>query len=285
MSGARATADEIVCGRMRTRAPRWRMARTMLDFNPKSTIPISGPPSSARPTSMIDDGETWPTKSWSSQRGTARAAATAASRSIAPGAVTIAAHAAVRPQVTGKRAGVDAGDGRDVGIAQQRSQLARIVEHGRRRVGDDQRPQPRPDRLVVVDQAAVVADEGIGHDHDLAGVRGVGADLLVAGLAGVDDEVAAGRDRRAEGDPREDRPVLERQQRRTQVADPRIDDRARSGCRGHGSGDHVAPDTTNPPASRARWADACADIDASFAGLTGPVRQPHRTGHERTMSG
>ena len=68
MSGASATADEIVCGRMRTRAPRWRMAWTMFDFNPKSTMPISGPPSSARPMSMIDDGETWPTKSWSSQR-------------------------------------------------------------------------------------------------------------------------------------------------------------------------------------------------------------------------
>ena len=195
------------------------------------------------------------------------------------------AQRAVRPQVTGKSTGVDAGDGRDVGIAQERGQLARVLEHGRGRVGDDQRPQPRPDRLVVVDQAAIVADEGIGHDHDLAGVGRVGADLLVAGLAGVDDEVAAGRDRRAEGHSREDRPILERQQRRTQVADPRIDDRARSGCRGHGSGDHVAPDTTNPPASRARWAGACADIDASFAGLTGPVRQPHRTGHERTTSG
>ena len=44
--------------------------------------------------------------------------------------------------------------------------------------------------------AAVVADQRVGHDDDLAGVRRVGADLLVAGLRGVDDEVAAGGDRR-----------------------------------------------------------------------------------------
>src|SRR4029078_4280515 len=104
---------------------------------------------------------------------------------------------------------------------------------------------------------------------------GVGADLLVAGLAGVDDEVAAARDRRPEGDPREDRAVLQRQHCRPEVADPGIDDRAAARCRRRGWGDHEPPDTTNPPASRARWADACADIDASFAGLTGPVRRSH----------
>ena len=59
-----------------------------------------------------------------------------------------------------------------------------------------------PRRLVVVREPAVVADQRIGHDDDLAGVRGVGADLLVAGLARVDDEVAAGGDRRAERDAR-----------------------------------------------------------------------------------
>ena len=80
MSGARATEAEIVWGRTRTRAPRRRIARTMFDLSPKSTIPISGPPSSARPMSMIDGGDTWPTKSWSSHRTTARRAPTAASR-------------------------------------------------------------------------------------------------------------------------------------------------------------------------------------------------------------
>ena len=196
-----------------------------------------------------------------------------------------AALAAGLAQVAGERAGVDAGDGRDRRVAQERDELARAVEHGGRRVGDDERRAATAARLVVVGQPPVVADERVGHDHDLAGVRGVGADLLVAGLAGVDDEVAAGGDRRPERDAGEDGAVLERQQRRTEGADARIDDGARSGRRRHGSGDHAAPDTTNPPASGARWADACADIDASFAGLTGPVRQPHRTGHERTASG
>ena len=179
---------------------------------------------------MTAGGETWPTKSWSSQRGDGpRGGSTAASGSISPGAVTIAAEAAVRAQVAGERPRVDAGDRRDRVVAQERRELAGIVEHGRGGVRDDERAEPRPDRLVVVGEPAVVADERVGHDDDLAGVRGVGADLLVAGLARVDDEVAAGRDGRPERDAGEDRPVLERQQRRTEVADPRIDDGAGRG--------------------------------------------------------
>ena len=135
------------------------------------------------------------------------------------------AQAAARAQVPGERTGVHARDRRDRGIAQERRQLPGIVEHRGRRVRHDQRPEPRPDRLVVVGQAPVVADQRVGHDHDLAGIRGVGADLLVAGLARIDDEVAAGRDRGPERHAREDRPILERQQRGTQVADPRVDDR------------------------------------------------------------
>ena len=200
--------------------------------------------------------------------------------------MTIAAQAAVRAQVAGERARVDAGDRRDAVVAQERGELAGVVEDGGRGVGDDERPQPRPDRLVVVDEPAVVADERVGHDHDLAGVRGVGADLLVAGLARVDDEVAAGGDRRPEGDAREDRAVLERQQRRPEVADPRVDDGARRGVPAGRSTAITRPRIQRTHRPRwARWADACADIDASFAGLTGPVRQPHRTGHERTPSG
>ena len=196
-----------------------------------------------------------------------------------------AAQAAVRAQVAGERAGVHAGDGRDRRVAQERGQLAGVVENGRRGVGHDERTQPRPGRLVLVGKAAVVADERVGHDDDLAGIRGVGADLLVAGLARVDDQVATRGDRSPERHAGKERAILERQQRRSEIPDPGIDDGARPGCRRHGSRDHAAPDTTNPPASGARWADACADIDASFAGLTGPVRQPHRTGHERTPSG
>ena len=75
MSGASTSGGRAVCGKTRTRAPRRRIARTMFVFSPKSTIAISGPPSPAAPMSVTGGGETWPTKSWSSQRGTARAAA------------------------------------------------------------------------------------------------------------------------------------------------------------------------------------------------------------------
>ena len=155
-----------------------------------------------------------------------------------------APQAAVRAEVAGEGARVDAGDGRDVVAAQQRRELARVVEDRGRRVGDDEPAEPRPFRLVVVAQPAVVADQRVGHDDDLAGVRGIGGDLLVAGLRGVDDEVAARGDRGAEGDAREHRAVLEREERGTGVADAGIDDRVGAGQRRMRNGrwgDHGVP--------------------------------------------
>ena len=152
MSGASATALEIVWGRTRTRAPRRRIARTMFDLSPKSTIPISGPSSSWLPMSMIDDGETLPTKSWSSQRGTARARSTASARSTTPGSVTIARRLPwVRRWRASARVSTPAMAGM-LGVAQERRELAGVLEHGGGRVGHDQRPQPRVGRLVVVDR-------------------------------------------------------------------------------------------------------------------------------------
>ncbi len=196
-----------------------------------------------------------------------------------------AAHAAVRTEVPRERAGVDAGDRGD------RPRPAGAPPAGaRRRERPPSRWPPRGHAATAASTgrrppASVVADQRVGHDHDLAGIGRVRADLLVAGLAGVDDEVAARGQRSPEGDAGEHRAVLEREERRAEAPDPGIDDGARARRRWQGRGDHTASDTTNPPASRARWADAGADIDASFAGLTGPVRQPHRTGHERTASG
>ena len=169
-------------------------------------------------------------------------------------------------------------------VAEERRELTGVLHHGRRGIGDDERPQPRLRGLVVVGQPTVVADERIGHHHDLAGVRRVGADLLVAGLARVDDEIAAGRDRRPERHAREHRSVLQCQDGRPEVTDPRIHDRAGPG-RWWSDHSTAARITNDPPAGSAWWARACADIDASFAGLTGPVRRPHRTGHPRTASG
>ena len=246
-----------MCGKTRTRAPRKRIARTMLFLSPRSTIPMRGPVSPGDSYSVTSGGDTWPTKSWSSQRWTARAAAWAAATSTSPGAVTMPRR---QPLARRWRARARVSTPAIAGIRASRRSAAsclRAVEHGGRGVGDDQRPQPRADRLVVVGQPPVVADQRIGHDHDLAGVRGVRADLLVAGLARVDDEIAAGRDGGPEGHAREDGAVLERQQGRPEVPDPRIDDRARARRRWD---DHRPADTTNPPASWARWARTCEDI-------------------------
>ena len=196
--------------------------------------------------------------------------------------------AAARPEVPGEGSRVDARDRRDALAAEQRRELADVVDDGGRRVRDDERPEPRPDGLVVVGDAPVVADQRVGHHDDLAGVRGIGADLLVAGLRGVDDEVAAGRRVGPERDPGEHRPVLERQQRRTALAHPRVDDRARPGERRmdprrrrvdrHRRG----PDMKTPPARRARWTRGhtrSASFPASrdrYAGLTGPAIKDSR---------
>ena len=69
VGGERIGSSAAVWGRIRTRAPRRRSERTMFALSPRSTIPMSGPPSRGSPTSVISVGETRPTKSWSSQRG------------------------------------------------------------------------------------------------------------------------------------------------------------------------------------------------------------------------
>ena len=181
--------------------------------------------------------------------------------------------------MTREGARIDTGDRRDPVIAQEPGELAGVLQNGGRGIGDDEGSEPRPARLVVCHESAVVADERVGHDDDLARVGGVGADLLVAGLARVHDEIATRRDRGAEGDAREDRAVLQCQQRRSQIADPRIDHRARTDG---GRGDHstASPITNDPPAVSAWWAWIGADIEPPspasqdrYAGLTGPAIQ------------
>ncbi len=134
-----------------------------------------------------------------------------------------AAQAAVRPEMTGERTRIDPGDRRDPVIAQEPRELLRILQHGGRGVGDDEPAQPRAARLVVGGDPTVVADQRVRHHDDLAGIRGVGADLLVAGLARVDDEVPARRHVGPEGDAFEDGAVLEREQGRAEVTDARVD--------------------------------------------------------------
>ena len=266
----------------------------MFSLSPKSTIATSGPPSAGSPTSRMPAGETWPTKSWSSQRGTARAASTAASGSTSPGAVTMRAQRAVGPQVAGEGAGVDAGDGRD---AMRRAGATPAGRASRRRPRSRwPRRAPRSQGrigLVVVDEAAVVADERVGHDHDLAGVRGVRADLLVAGLARVDDEVAAG----ARGAPRRRCRGRSLPSSRARSAGPRspmrgIDDRAgarQRAARSRGMQRKEWVDRRSGTAVRTGAQGAAGSRDhrrtSLLSGLTGPVRRPHRTGRQGPRKG
>ena len=179
--------------------------------------------------------------------------------------------------MAGERAGVHARDRGDAVRPQQRCQLARIVQHCSRRVGHDQAPEPRPLGLVVGHQASVVADERVGHDHDLARVGRVGGDLLVPGLGRVDHEVPTRGHGCTEGDALEDGAVLQREQRRTGVTDTRIDDRVGARERevaGRRWGDHSDPGGPR----RASATGGHAHRLFLLPGLTGPVRRPHGTG-------
>ncbi len=197
------------------------------------------------------------------------------------------AQATAGAQVARKGPGIDTGDRRDPGTAEEGCQLARSLEDRGGRVGDNQRAQPWTERLIVVEQPTVVPDQRIGHHDDLAGVRRVGADLLVAGLAGVHDQVATGRHRRTKGDPREDRAILEGQHGGTR--DRRSEGRRpprRAGTAGrsrgqvgtrHGAGGKGL--TVRLRGAAARSADRrghgrSASFPASrdrYAGLTGPA--------------
>ena len=81
-------------------------------------------------------------------------------RSVSPGAVTIPRRQPLARRCRARARVSTPGDGRDGVVAEERRELAGVVEDRRGRVGHDQGPEPRPDRLVVVGQTAVVADQG-----------------------------------------------------------------------------------------------------------------------------
>ena len=64
-------------------------------------------------------------------------------------------------------------------------------------------------RLVVGGAGSVIADLGIGQDHDLAGIRGVGEDFLIAGECGIEDNFAASLGGRTKTPALEDAPVFQ----------------------------------------------------------------------------
>src|SRR5512133_2029026 len=119
----------------------------MFCLSPRSTTATSGPP--AGPTSYGSTTDTRPTKSWSSQRGTAAASAAATSASVAPGAPI---HARWEP--VSRKCRASARDRRHGRVTQQSHQLLGRLQHGGGGVTNNEPGQPRPDRLVVALQPA-----------------------------------------------------------------------------------------------------------------------------------
>ena len=103
--------------------------------------------------------------------------------------------------MAGDGARVDAADADDA-VADERvveRLVGAPVRHDARGVAHDVARHPDAARLGVLVVHAGVADVRRGLQHDLAGVRGVGEGLLVAGHAGGEDDLAERRAARAVG--------------------------------------------------------------------------------------
>ena len=123
--------------------------------------------------------------------------------------------APVGAEVAGEGPGVDLADPDDAGlveVAVEATGGAPRRDH-RRGLADHEPGHLGTGRLDVLGVHAVVADVGIGHGDDLAGVRGVGEDLLVAAQGGVEDHLPGHLSHAAKGPSLEDRAVLEGQHR------------------------------------------------------------------------
>ena len=114
-----------------------------------------------------------------------------------------------------QRARVEAGDAGHVPAREERAErfarapVARLLED----LLHDERREERPRRLVVLGVDPDVADLGVGHRHDLPGVGRIGEDLLVAGHARVEADLARGDGLGAEGGAAVDGAVRERERR------------------------------------------------------------------------
>ena len=125
-----------------------------------------------------------------------------------------AAHRAAVADVADQGAGVDAADRRHAAVAEPVEPAALgggdvLAVLG---VAHDDAAGVDAVGLHRRRRDAVVADQRIGEDDDLARVGGVGDRLLVAGHRGVEDDLAGDRRRRApQAQPVEPGPVLEQQ--------------------------------------------------------------------------
>ena len=107
---------------------------------------------------------------------------------------------AAAAQDTDELAGVDALDAGNLVLSQkvvQGALLAPVAAVGRQ-FTNDQGGDPGAARFEIDSVGAVVVDEGVGEGDDLSPIGGVGGYLLIAGHAGVEDQLAGGVGRGAE---------------------------------------------------------------------------------------
>ena len=147
-----------------------------------------------------------------------------------------AAHRPLLAEVAREGARVDAAHGEHAAVGEPlepppaRGAVVAVV----RELADDDGPGVRPGRLVARRIDAVVADQREGEGDHLAGVRGIGDDLLVARHAGVEDELAADRAPTDQGLAGERRAVLEDDERGLRHRPPTLPGRlpgSASSCR------------------------------------------------------
>jgi hypothetical protein len=98
----------------------------------------------------------------------------------------------------GQRAGIDAGDADDVALLEpgvepfDRPVVRGVGDVGAQHAATDAGERGHVDGLDVLVIGADIADMGEGEGDDLAGIGGVGQDLLVAGHGGVEADLAGG---------------------------------------------------------------------------------------------
>ena len=125
---------------------------------------------------------------------------------------------AVLADAGGQRAGVDAGDADDVALLQPGIELLggavvrRVGDVGAQHAAADARQGGHVHRLDVFVVGADIADMREGEGDDLAGVGGIGEDLLVAGHRGVEADLAGRVADRADAVAFEARAVVEDQE-------------------------------------------------------------------------
>ena len=103
------------------------------------------------------------------------------------------AHRAFVADVTHECSCIDAFDGNDVPAFQIRLEalFGAPVGSDTTRFTNDKSFDPRARRLCIAFVDAVVADERVGHAHDLSRVRGIGKHLLITGHRGIENHLAA----------------------------------------------------------------------------------------------